>query len=270
MGWLGCCVFGVAAACAFAGGSRAGRRGRAARWSAVLLAALTLCVAFRYQPVLAARLLPVSLFASLDPWISIAFALAFFGSAIPQVEQLRTRRAVWGMAAFLFALSLWGAWRSAAMSAGGLTGVPDAERGLCRQTSGFSCGAAASSTWLAQLGIHATEAEMASRCATNVLTGTGELGVLKGLGEKLAGTNREVELRRVEAESLDEVPLPALAIVEHSAFLDHWVVLLACENGLVTVADPLFEADDAERGLRMETVADFRSSFDGLLICPSR
>src|SRR5206468_5816059 len=78
-----------------------------------------------------------------------------------------------------------------------LQGSPGMD-GVCRQTSDYSCGAAAASTFLARLGIAADEQEMATRCGTTPWLGTDEFYACRGLREKLAGTRSEE--RRVGKE----------------------------------------------------------------------
>jgi hypothetical protein len=66
------------------------------------------------------------------------------------------------------------------------------KQGVCVQTSGASCSAAAAATLLRAHGIDATEAEMAALCLTRD-SGTPMLGVYRGLVLKTRGTPWRVE-----------------------------------------------------------------------------
>jgi hypothetical protein len=66
------------------------------------------------------------------------------------------------------------------------------EKGVCRQTTGASCGPAAAATVLASHGIAASEAEMANLCLTRI--GTSRLGLYRGLRLKTTGTPWRVEV----------------------------------------------------------------------------
>ena len=67
------------------------RSGRAAFVSGALLAALVTSVWLRYHPLLEAQLLPLARSAPLRPWWSTVLALAFLGSATPQLDLRRKR-----------------------------------------------------------------------------------------------------------------------------------------------------------------------------------
>lgn len=72
---------------------------------------------------------------------------------------------------------------------------------VCRQTTKFTCSAAAAATVLNAFGIPATEQEMARLCLTR--SGTTWLGLYHGLSTKLLGTNLRVTFLEGEIQDLE-------------------------------------------------------------------
>jgi len=118
-----------------------------------------------------------------------------------------------------------------------LTGkVNDA--GVCLQSSGYSCAAAAAASFLYYYGIPATEQEMADLCVTRgggaSLAGTSDAGVLRGLRRKLDG-KMTVQIARL---SYEEVSTPALVPIEVYPGVGHCILLWRVDPELVHVVDP--------------------------------
>ncbi len=86
---------------------------------------------------------------------------------------------------------------------------------VCRQTTDYTCSAAAAATILNTIGMETTEQEMAELCLTR--SGTTWLGLYHGLASKLMGTKYRVEFFE---GSLAEIDGPANAMAP---------VLLCCE-----------------------------------------
>lgn len=267
MSWWNVVAVLVASVAAFVGGHRLARAEgpRRTLGSGVLLAMLVASVLLRYRPELEVRWLPVEVYAHLRPWLSLVLAIAFLGSCLPQLPERRKRIAVAGMAVLLFALM----GERAAATVGGnaaLTGEPHPETGAVQQTSDYSCGAAAAATLLAQVGVDATEAEMAARCVTNKLTGTDEVGVVKGLREALGDRPYRVELQRMDGAAVTAETLPAMVATECSFLVGHWVVVVACDDEVVKVADPLKAANSPTGGIRLVQRERFEREFQGVAI----
>jgi hypothetical protein len=72
--------------------------------------------------------------------------------------------------------------------------------GTCLQTTPYTCSPAAAATLLKRHGIAASEQEMAELCLTR--RGTNWQGLYRGLALKTAGTPWEVQVCRVDAETL--------------------------------------------------------------------
>ena len=199
--------------------------------------ALTLVVArayFRFYPEVEFRLFPYDVYASVHAWWLFPFALIILG--IGTVRMSKRPERIWigafALVTFLFAVER--VWLTATFDAAAFRGKqrPD---GVCRQTTPYSCGAAAAATLLGRLGISVTEAEMAERCGTNAMTGTDALSSVLGLRKMLGPMGYRVGLVRTDWQGLCRLNRPAMAIMRETVLIDHWVVvILAREEGVVT------------------------------------
>lgn len=121
----------------------------------------------------------------------------------------------------------------------GLTGEIDA-KGICHQTSGYSCSPAAAVMLLHQEGIPATEREMAelcvTRCGNSVVAGTSESGAMRGLRLKMEGRGRPV----ISTPRYDELRSPAMVAIRIHDRLSHSIVVVEVEPDQVKVVDPLY------------------------------
>ena len=208
MTWVGLIVFALTGAGAFALSLKGGKCRRGAWCSALLVALLVTSVILQYNPIVAAELPFARFLAASEPWGNVVLALASLGSVLPQIHVRRTRVAVTLLASFLYFFTLERASASVVLRSQ-LHGVPDAALGVCRQTTRYSCGAAAAATWLDHMGIETTEAEMGVRCHTNAVVGTSALGLLMGLRERLDGTSLAPRIERAHADDLDDLALKA-------------------------------------------------------------
>src|SRR5581483_768676 len=86
--------------------------------------------------------------------------------------------------------------------------------GVCRQTTAYTCGPAASVTALRRLAIDATEAEMARAMSTSPALGTPTDVLAETLAQRFAAAGLSCEYRRFE--SVDDLPRdrPTLAVVK--------------------------------------------------------
>lgn len=240
MPWLALIPILLAFAASFAAGLWLGARGRrrATIAAAGLLAVVLACAALHYFPRLEFPLADFDGYVAVRPFWKYPFALAILGVGTMQATAAWRRVIVESVAGFLFLLvgtNLHDVLREAPPR---LYGVPDAD-GVCLQTSGYSCGAAAASTLLARVGVASDEREMAVLCRTTPWMGTDEFYACRGLREKLAGTGLRPRLVAAGWEELRRGPLPAMAVVRWSFLIDHWVVVLAAREDGVTLADPL-------------------------------
>jgi hypothetical protein len=191
----------------------------------------------RLYPGIEFSLLPFDIYVPFRPWWVFAVGLFAAGIGTSQMTTKVARGGLTVFAAMLFVVAFQRLWLTCRMETATFRGRPD-PLGLCRQTTDFSCGAAAASTMLAQFGIRASEEEMAVLCGTNAFTGTDEFSVCRGLRAKLAGTGRAPDVIHADWERLRSSPLPAMATVRNQLWVDHWVVVLSFRDDAVAVGDP--------------------------------
>jgi hypothetical protein len=121
--------------------------------------------------------------------------------------------------------------------------------GVCLQTSGYSCSAAASAALLHVYGVPATEREMAELCVTcnsgSGQGGTTHSGIMRGLRIKLDGAKTV----RVARPSYDALPQPSLVGLRLSPTLTHSVMVLRVTPTEVSVMDPLYGRGTLRREL---------------------
>ncbi len=221
-------------AAAFAGGLLLARRSvkAATAVGAALLGLILMKVAVGYTPAAEATLFPWDLYPLVERWWYEVPAFGLFGIGLWTVRTSVIKRDCILVAGGLLVVRIVAmiAWTWGPLPA--LTGQLGKD-GLCRQTSRFSCSAAAAVMYLDRLGVRATEAEMAEACATAV-DGTTDAGIARGLRRKLPG--RRV---RVRAPAYEELRPPALVSVLLPSRIAHSVLLEAAGPEGVRIADPL-------------------------------
>jgi hypothetical protein len=210
--------------------------------ASVCVVLLVLRAVFRFHPEIDYALLPVDAYAAVRPWWAFPFAFAALGIGTRRMSTRFSRAGVAVCAGLLLAFAASRLFATAALDPSSFRGRPGPD-GLCRQSTDYSCGAAAAATLLARLGVATDEGAMAEACGTTALTGTDEFGVCRGLREKLAGTGRSARIVASDWENLRRRPLPALAVVAFTFLVDHWVVVLEADEDGVLVGDPKFLAD---------------------------
>jgi predicted double-glycine peptidase len=204
------------------------------------LGMVLLRVLFRYLPDLEYALAPYDGYALVRPWWALPFGFVILGTGLKQMKSRIGRNLVTVFAACLMVLVgqrivLTVIYNYDPARCSGTVG----EDLVCRQTTGFTCGAAAAATFLAQSGIESTEREMAILCGTNAVTGTDEFGICRGLRRKLGDAGSGVRVVRSDWEDLKNGPCPAMATVKWGFLVDHWVVVLEVGEEEVGLGDPL-------------------------------
>jgi len=123
--------------------------------------------------------------------------------------------------------------------------------GVCHQTSGYSCSAAAAAMLLHRHGVVATEREMADLCVTcNGGVGgggTSQSGLMRGLRIKV-GDRKAVRIGR---PAFDQLPVPSIISLRLSPTLTHSALVEKVTPEEVSVVDPLYG-----RGTLNRTVFD--------------
>jgi len=239
MRWVFCgCLLLLAWGAHFLG-KKVGQQGR---WAVFL--GLVVCIPIigtrwliRVYPSTAGVLFPFDWYGTVHIWWGFPMALFLLG--VPRTAKLgNTMRRLVRASSIL----LWVAFMPYLVGVllanpSALNGMQDS-RGLCNQTSNYSCGAASAASLLSHVGVRATESEMATLCHTNPMMGTDPVSVRYGLKKKLAGRNYDVTARRATWEDLTRRSEPAMALIKWGFLLDHWVVVLDADQDIVTVADP--------------------------------
>ncbi len=125
--------------------------------------------------------------------------------------------------------------------------------GVCLQTTGATCSAAASATLLNAIGIETSEKEMAELCFST-WRGTSLHGLLRGISEKLKGTPWRVRAAEMSKEDLARLKHPAILMVGLDELnagnlkyvkdwgwipgVEHSVVLFRAGDGRLDIGDP--------------------------------
>ncbi|MBN1975479.1 MAG: hypothetical protein JW787_17715 [Sedimentisphaerales bacterium] len=112
--------------------------------------------------------------------------------------------------------------------------------GICKQTTGFTCGPAAAVTVLRQLGIEAQESELAimSKCTPKKGGTTNEL--LTSAIKKLYG-KKGIECSIIHFDSIEQLKdiCPVITVIKLSSAVDHYTVVLEVTADKVIAGDPI-------------------------------
>ncbi|MEZ0229743.1 MAG: hypothetical protein ACAI25_14040, partial [Planctomycetota bacterium] len=169
---------------------------------------------------------------------AIPFGVAFFAFIAELVPDERSRRAVKLMPAvlvfYLVAMNVWvfstptcytksdGIWR----------------KGVCLQSTGYTCGAASVATLLRAKGMQVSEHDAARASCTIPDRGVTNHGAAKALRYFLPGAR--VAIRLVPLEEIEKAPQPCLLPLKFNFFFDHMTVLMRVEGpDRFLVGDPL-------------------------------
>lgn len=225
-------------AATFAAGAWVGvRRVKAAPWGVGIAALLILLRIFwRLYPQYEHPLFPWDWYVDVRPWWVFGPAMFALGVGAAKMSTKGARAGVAMLGVLLWVVSGQRLYLTYMLPHDEMRGIADSQ-GVVRQTTDYTCGAAAAATVLVQLGVPATEREMSELCGTNLFTGTDEFGVARGLRAKLPG--RRIRVRGGGWEELRAAPLPAAVTVRFVPWIDHWVVVLETTEGGVVVGDPV-------------------------------
>lgn len=124
------------------------------------------------------------------------------------------------------------------------------ERGVCRQSTSYTCVAASLVTLLRSHGIPATETEMARMSFTEVYGGTTDSRAVQALEAKLAGQPFKVHFEEMDYPELMVVPKPCVVAIRWNYFTAHMVPVLDASAHWVVLGDP-------SQGVRRMPVDEF-------------
>jgi len=224
--------------CAVLGGVVGRRRRRV--WLPVAVGAAVLALlngGVRWRADLAAVLFPWTDYPLVAAW-HIPMCVLGLAALVGQLPRRQTRRVVGAAVVFVVCYGIWSAATTFLVPFDDLTGRPD-RTGFCRQTSNYSCGAAALCTFLAQLDCESSEREVARLSAMQWHGGVTALGLRRAARITLHGRAHTVGIRRLSWSDLRTRDGPCVVAVRYSLLVDHFVTVLAVDGDRVTVADPL-------------------------------
>lgn len=122
-----------------------------------------------------------------------------------------------------------------------MSGVPDAETGMCMQSTRFTCGACSAVMLLNKYGIYSTESEMARLTDTRKIFGVSDFALWVGLKRKLEGKPFKVSILKLDYDELVALKKPCVVSTEFSMMLNHAVCVCSAGPESVVVGDPLFK-----------------------------
>ena len=111
--------------------------------------------------------------------------------------------------------------------------------GVCRQSQSFTCGPAAAVTALKHFGMDAAEGQLAVAARTSPVIGTSPWNLYQVIKDTYAPQG--LRCRFSYLASLDAIPAGSitLVIIRGEALTDHCVAVMACDDRIVTIADPM-------------------------------
>lgn len=217
---------------------------RMVRWSkpwatgvcALLLSLIVLKAVVGHIPAAEPTLFPWDWYPYVEPWWYLVPAMFLLGAGLEIVWSSRWKRDLLLVGAGLLAART-GAAAWVTTRPHELSGKVNAS-GVCLQSSGYSCGAAAATSFVYYYGVQSSEQEMAERCVTRSggpgLAGTSDAGLMRGLRQKLAG-RYSIQIARTV---YDDLPTPALVPLEVLPGVGHCVLVWRVDPELVHLVDP--------------------------------
>ncbi|OGV47820.1 MAG: hypothetical protein A2X49_13660 [Lentisphaerae bacterium GWF2_52_8] len=228
-----------------------------------LAGCFTLCVLillirifFKHFPDIEQKLLPFGFYTWIRPWWAWPVILLVLGMAAGHLKRAWLRIGAEALSGILIAYFCAALFSEFSYREGALKGVPGAD-GFVRQTTFWSCGAAASASLLKRLDVSTSEDEMARLCGSNNVTGTDIFGICRGLEVKLAAKGLHARISRGCPAA--GFPENSLALVKARSLLDHWVLLLGERDGKIAVFDPFL-------GVCEYGKSEFLAKWRGLLV----
>ncbi|MHC4598860.1 MAG: cysteine peptidase family C39 domain-containing protein [Planctomycetota bacterium] len=215
---------------------------------------------FCFSPVLEAKILPVAWWGLVQRDFWLPFSILFFALASHLLSRSKRRAIFVFLGLLLVIMTQRVYWRLTPPPSYQYKGTVDA-KGVCRQTSHYTCTAAASVTLLHGHGIRSTEGEMASLSGIIPGGGASHHQAAYGLARKLRkeGRTEEVRILKPGVNGLDQIPVPFLAGIKWGFLVDHMVCVLRVDVNFVEMGDPV-------QGWVAMDRADFEADWKGLAI----
>jgi predicted double-glycine peptidase len=122
--------------------------------------------------------------------------------------------------------------------------------GVCRQSTDYTCGPAASVTAIHSFGLPAEESEIALLAHTSRATGTEPDVLAAALQSRYAGKGLTFDYRAFHSAAELPHDRPTIALINYKFLVDHYVTVLKATDTEVLIGDPL-------SGRYSQTFADF-------------
>lgn len=113
------------------------------------------------------------------------------------------------------------------------------EDGVCIQTTNSTCGAASAVTVLREFDIEAEERELALAASTTRSWGTSEHMLARGIEQMYHDDGISCEVKVFDEPGQLKNCCPVIAIVKYRPMVDHYVAVLAVDDKMVLIGDPL-------------------------------
>ena len=233
--------------------------------SAGIVALVSLCLVpvvaravFLAAPSLESQLLTLEFYPLLRGWWTVPFTIALFFAAAPHMSSRHARVGLVALGGVFWIIGTDRLLATATVDARAMTGVVERD-GVCRQTTGYTCGAAVAATLLDHYGIETDEAEMAGLCWTSSHTGTDEYCLARGLRKKLSGWAWEPKIRPASWDALRRSSHPVAVTIALRPLVDHWVVVFQATDEWVLIGDPM-------EGRRLLSADRFRELWRGRVV----
>jgi predicted double-glycine peptidase len=228
--------------------------------AALLLIPIIAKMTFSIFPLLEARIMPIDFYTAIQRDFWLPFAVLFFALASHLVPPRYRRSILIIVVILVLVVAQQSFWR---------LGKPDMYdykgtivKGVCRQTSYETCGAASMVTLLNSKGIPTTEGEMAMLSMTAPRMGLSPQGAAYGLRRKLGqlGRSEHIAIKVPELKDLHLLPKPFLAGIKFSTWTNHMVCVLETTQEYLVVGDPI------SVGPKRWSWKNFRKMWSGIVI----
>lgn len=190
-------------------------------------------------------------------------AVLFFSLAARRVPKASDRRAILLLTAVAAVYFVRAGWWMISPGVSDLDPLRIDSRGICRQTTGYTCVAASMVTMLRANGVEATEEEMARLAHVEVGGGATDSRAIWALERRLAGTGLRPRYCKTDYAGLIAAPKPCLVQIGWGYFMSHMVPVMSADSERVVLGDP-------ECGKREMTAEAFGGTWKGTVIAVER
>ena len=258
--WTG--VAGLMAAVAFLpiSNTQSTRRRKLYIGAALSLVPLIAKMIFSLFPPLEARIIPFDFYAAVQREFWLPFAVLFFALASHLVPPINRKSVLTIVMLLVLVVPQQTSWHL--LKPDIYTYKGKMTDGVCQQTAFDTCGAASMVTLLNQIGVQATEGEMARLAMAAPGKGISPHQAAYALNRKLKALDRseETAILAPDLNDLRDLPQPFLAGINISLTTNHMVCVMHTSRDNLIVGDPL------SIGPRKWSWQTFRDVWSGIAI----